>query len=255
MHILSELRNPIFSTPERQRALRALQMAKILKDGNTAKIWLVVKNMIERAVAEHSVPSNPTVSANLASLEHPYAPKSSEDDRGRLYADQIPSYIYQNPGAAPLQPQQHTEQNQLGEFDWEGLNIGNIMGDIQPTPGVQNQNQEFDWVSTALFLFSLEILLLTQIRASGALLLLSMILSHIPSYIEYSKSELMVFAPRFLSDLYMRSSFTMYAEVLRRRIQHFYVPSEAARGTVRSSNRDRGLIAQFHYLDLSNEGR
>jgi hypothetical protein len=54
MHILSELRNPLFNAPDRERALRALQMSRVLRENNTAKAWLAVKNMIDKAVTEHN---------------------------------------------------------------------------------------------------------------------------------------------------------------------------------------------------------
>ncbi|EUC31976.1 hypothetical protein COCCADRAFT_6212 [Bipolaris zeicola 26-R-13] len=55
MHILSELRKPLFDAPDRQRALRALQMSRILRANNNAKAWQAVKNMIDKAVAEHTL--------------------------------------------------------------------------------------------------------------------------------------------------------------------------------------------------------
>jgi hypothetical protein len=50
MHVLSELRNPMFDSPDRQRALRALQMSRILRENNGAKAWLAVKAMIDKAI-------------------------------------------------------------------------------------------------------------------------------------------------------------------------------------------------------------
>jgi hypothetical protein len=64
MHVLSELRNPLFDTPDRQRALRALKMSRLLRENNSAKAWQAVRSMIDRAIAERfttrSLPGEPT---------------------------------------------------------------------------------------------------------------------------------------------------------------------------------------------------
>ncbi|ORY00294.1 fungal-specific transcription factor domain-domain-containing protein [Clohesyomyces aquaticus] len=153
MHTLSELRNPIFNAQDRQRALRALQMAKMLKENNTAKAWLVVKGMIEKAIVEHSV-NQPYMNATTLPGDHSsnYGPQNSLADFSRpIYIDQIPHFAIQNQDVAPPADAYH-EEAQQEEFDWDGLNINDIMGDIQPTPGLQNQ--QFNWVGLSGHLFA-----------------------------------------------------------------------------------------------------
>lgn len=103
MHVLSELRNPLFDTPDRQRALRALQMSRLLRENNGAKAWQAVRNMIDRAIEEHNTsPRNKSQSSssyaspqgqtiNNAPLDDP------SNDNVRVYPAMgaIPSYALQ----------------------------------------------------------------------------------------------------------------------------------------------------------------
>lgn len=103
MHVLSELRNPLFDTPDRQRALRALQMSRLLRENNGAKAWQAVRNMIDRAIEEHnasprnksqsssSYASPPGQTRNNVPLDDP------SNDNVRVYPAMgaIPSYAIQ----------------------------------------------------------------------------------------------------------------------------------------------------------------
>lgn len=175
MHVLSELRTPLFDTPDRQRALRALQMSRLLRENNSAKAWQAVRNMIDRAIAEHnasprsqsqasgSFASPPTQSQSVP-LEDP------SNDNVRIYPAMgaIPSYAIQvstgkytpdpittdpqqmqpNPNLLPpmrqtvqQQPPQHPVQPNWDDFNLS--NINNVVGDVQPTPGIM---PDFDFV-------------------------------------------------------------------------------------------------------------
>jgi hypothetical protein len=173
MHVLSELRNPLFDTPDRQRALRALQMSRLLRENNGAKAWQAVRNMIDRAIEEHNASSrsgsqtsssyaSPRVSTNMAPLDDP------SNDNVRVYPAMgaIPSYAIQvssgqytpdpistnpqqvqpNPDLLPPMQQQQPVQNNIQPIwdDFNLTNINNIVGDIQPMPGIM---PDFDFVS------------------------------------------------------------------------------------------------------------
>lgn len=172
MHVLSELRTPFIDAPDRQRAIRALQTSRSLRESNTAKPWQAVKNMIDKAVAEHnagrtgqaqdSSPYTSTVPTTSGSL---HLEVTSKDGlQMPLPMDSIQSYPFQqrpfslpSQTSIPLQPppQQQvpiesmaTLQN-LAAPSWDDLNlsnIANIIGDLQPTPGVV---PDFDFVSLA----------------------------------------------------------------------------------------------------------
>jgi hypothetical protein len=115
MHILSELRNPLFDAPNRQRALRALQMSRILKENNSAKAWQAVKNMIDKAVSEHNL-SPRTQTQNHNSYISPQLPSSTSlpidttsNSNTSVYPAMgtVPTYAYQNP-SRPYEQQQQT---------------------------------------------------------------------------------------------------------------------------------------------------
>jgi hypothetical protein len=169
MHVLSELRNPLFDTPDRQRALRALQMARILRENNGAKAWQAVRNMIDRAIAEHNASprsqsqgsgytSPPVQIPRSAPLEDP------SNDNVRIYPAMgaIPSYAMQvssgkytadpiTVASQQLQPQPNFLQSMQPVQDmiqpnWDDLNlnnINNIVGDIQTSTGAM---PDFDFV-------------------------------------------------------------------------------------------------------------
>lgn len=169
MHVLSELRNPLFDTPDRQRALRALQMVRLLRENNGAKAWQAVRNMIDRAIEEHnsSTRNKPQISSAYTSPPLPSrsAPplEDPSNDNVRVYPaiGAIPSYAIQvssgqytpdpittnpqqmQPNPNIPMPQQVHGQVQPNWDDFNLNNINNIVGDVQPTPGIL---PDFDFV-------------------------------------------------------------------------------------------------------------
>lgn len=164
MHVLSELRNPMFDSPDRQRALRALQMSRILRENNGAKAWLAVKAMIDKAIQEHSM-SNRTQSQTSSAFPSPIAPIPTTlqaDGNVQVYPGQgqIPGYALQTPSMPYSQPtvtsqplQMHTQTSYVPPIDtmqepappcWEDFNLININNIVesQPTTGVV---PEFDF--------------------------------------------------------------------------------------------------------------
>jgi hypothetical protein len=172
MHVLSELRNPLFDTPDRQRALRALQMSRLLRENNGAKAWQAVRNMIDRAIAEHNAsPRGPSL-ASPPTQSKPEPLEDPSNDNLRVYPaiGAIPSYAIQvssgqytpdpittdprqvqpNPNLAlPMrQPVQQQPLQQPVHPNWDDFNlsnINNIVGNVEPTPGIL---PDFDFVST-----------------------------------------------------------------------------------------------------------
>ena len=169
MHILSELKNPLFDVPDRQRALRALQMSRLLKENNHTKAWSVVKGMIDKVVGEsalsesqrsHSESSDSYTSPPTVTMNNP------ANINFPVYVDQIPSYalhqapepfVHQLVQSAPSAPSAQPEQP---AFNWDELNLSSIVGDITQNPELP----EFDFVSlqlnfcTSLFLTLIGIL-------------------------------------------------------------------------------------------------
>lgn len=163
MHVLSELRNPMFDTPHRQRALRALQLSRILRENNTAKAWLAVKAMIDRAISENTM-SQRTQSQSSSAFASPTAPPPTTlqtDGNVQVYSGQrqMPSYAMQAPPvpygqSTTSQPgQMHPQANfvqPMGPLQeqippsWEDINLSNINNivDSQPTTGIV---PEFDF--------------------------------------------------------------------------------------------------------------
>ncbi|KAF2854182.1 hypothetical protein T440DRAFT_270244 [Plenodomus tracheiphilus IPT5] len=173
MHVLSELRNPLFDAPDRQRALRALQMSRTLRENNSAKAWQAVKNMIDKAVAEHNSSPRAQQSQSSSTYASPPPPVTSTlqpDDLSngdmRIYPplEAIPSYAYQqqpprqfNPPNVPLQAQPLQsvsmdpvqvlhDQTAPSWDDFSLSNIANIVGDVRPAPGGV---PDFDFVSSS----------------------------------------------------------------------------------------------------------
>ncbi|KAI8940977.1 hypothetical protein NX059_002227 [Plenodomus lindquistii] len=163
MHVLSELRNPLFDAPDRQRALSALQTSRNLRENNSSKAWQAIRNMIDKAVAEHKASpreQRPESSSTYVSPPQPISSSMQQDSAStgdmRIYSpmEAIPSYSYQqgplaqyNPptvslpsqslGTVSMDPMQSI-QNQTAP-SWEDFsfnNIANIVGDVGPTPGV-----------------------------------------------------------------------------------------------------------------------
>lgn len=164
MHVLSELRNPLFEAPDRERALAALQMSRVLKANNNAMAWQAVRNMIDRAVAEHNSsprPQNQSQSmfaSQMTSVGSSVPLTNPSNSNIPVYPPSIgaiPSYAYQNfskrydqpddipqpqavrPEPQVLQPMQSMQDQ--GQPCWDDINmssINNIVGDMQPTPGL-----------------------------------------------------------------------------------------------------------------------
>lgn len=160
MHILSELRNPLFDAPDRHRAIRALRMSRILKENNTSKAWTVVKDMIDKAVAEELTPQ-----PNMTGISsHAYSPSvapprntPSGDRVMPIYSDRLPPNPFQNVpvpyGVSTAQtiPQPQALQPPEPQYNWGDVNLNNIMGDIpQQDPEFP---PEFDWVRSATLLY------------------------------------------------------------------------------------------------------
>jgi hypothetical protein len=157
MHVLSELRNPLFEAPDRERALRALQLSRLLRENNHTKPWEAIKSMIDKVAGEnvvsHDAPSRPTnysgptESATLptrtTSNPNPsiYSHRTSGYTPPPMISQSLPPQSMQQP-MTPMQ-QGHTQ------FKWDDLNFSNIIGDTQPTAELP----EFDFVSLALFDF------------------------------------------------------------------------------------------------------
>lgn len=138
MHVLSELRNPEFDTPDRSRALRALQMSRILKENNNTKAWTVVKTMIEKAI--HEQYSSPKPMENRSTS--PDAPVPISGQKAHLdynlpaYVGTIPAYALMPQTTAEPQPAQTTPE------DYNDFNFNNLVGQDVPEVSV-----DFDWVS------------------------------------------------------------------------------------------------------------
>ena len=175
MHILSELRNPLFDAPDRQRALRALQMSRILRENNSAKAWQAVKNMIDKAVSEHNLSPRGQSQPTGHYISQPMVPSvpvamsnASNSNTGVYPAMQaIPSYAFQNTSAAydqqampgpsqpePMQSQPDLLQSMQSIQDrapcWDDINlsnINNIVGDVQASTDVV---PDFDFVSDVI---------------------------------------------------------------------------------------------------------
>jgi len=171
MHVLSELRNPLFDAPDRQRALRALQTSSMLRENNTAKAWQAVRNMIDRVVAEHNA-SSQSRSQTSSAYASPSVPLSTSiqvehpsNSNTQMYptVEAMSSYPFRttaepyNQQGLPAQSQpihsqptllqpMHSMQSQAPPC-WDDINlnnINNIVGDVQPVPGVL---PDFDFVS------------------------------------------------------------------------------------------------------------
>lgn len=169
MHVLSELRNPMFDSPDRQRALRALQMSRILRESNSAKAWLAVKAMIDKVIQEHSVlqRTQSQASSVFASPTAPVSTALQTDGNVQVYPGQgqMPNYAIQAPAipySGPATTSQHVQSftrqripqqsfvQPMGPMQepappsWEDINLSNINNivDSQPTPGIV---PEFDF--------------------------------------------------------------------------------------------------------------
>ncbi|KAF2490464.1 hypothetical protein BU16DRAFT_153767 [Lophium mytilinum] len=141
MHVLSELRNPEFETPDRLRALRALQITRTLKEGLTSKPWLVVKSMIDKVISDHLAtqlnrPQTTPTSSTPYSTSEPMdlSKQLAEVNMGTgppFYVDENPSYTLPEPTRAP---------GLSGQVDFPQMNLNNMVG-----MDLQDVSMDFDW--------------------------------------------------------------------------------------------------------------
>ncbi|KAF2679018.1 hypothetical protein K458DRAFT_315506 [Lentithecium fluviatile CBS 122367] len=143
MHVLSELRNPLFEVPDRQRALRALQLSRLLKENNHTKPWEAIKNMIDKVAGETIVSRD-----NASSTPFGGAPESARMPTATPSTVNLPAYPEQMqgyspqpmmsqplsmPSMQPMAPMQQQQQQGPAQFNWDELNFSNIFGEAQPT--------------------------------------------------------------------------------------------------------------------------
>lgn len=176
MHVLSELRNPLFDAPDRQRALRALQLSRLLKENNHTKPWQAVKSMIDKVVGENMI-SRSSQSESSSSFVGPPAPTSipmtsSVNPSFPAFTEQLPAFptpgtsqpVVPQPVSQPVQTQPLQQMQPLDQtqFNWDDLNFSNIVGDVQNN----TELPEFDFVSIGFLSYGTK---LTLARASGAI--------------------------------------------------------------------------------------
>ncbi|CAI6333255.1 unnamed protein product [Periconia digitata] len=157
MHILSELRNPLFDAPDRQRALRALELSRLIKETNHTKPWQAIKSMIDKVLSEQSnTTSSKTPIVN--DIPPPITSDPSPNINPSLYTPQsAPSYTNSQgmPMMASVQPQPQMQmqpptfpdyQQQLDQmqFNWDDINLNDIVGVTENSTG-RNEMPEFDF--------------------------------------------------------------------------------------------------------------
>ncbi|KAF2637828.1 hypothetical protein P280DRAFT_471994 [Massarina eburnea CBS 473.64] len=168
MHILSELRNPLFDAPDRERAIRALQLSRLLKEANHTKPWQAIKSMIDRVVGDNILSrtgtSNSESSSRFTSPRQPLptsvpttvsttVPKTVPTSFTTVYPGQIGSpFLGQEalPGPGPTQmvgtttpAQTQTVTADHTQFDWTDMNLNNIVGNTES--GLGAEMPEFDF--------------------------------------------------------------------------------------------------------------
>ncbi|OCL03759.1 hypothetical protein AOQ84DRAFT_381310 [Glonium stellatum] len=147
MHVLSELRNPDFETPDRLRALRALQISRRLKENVSSKAWLVVKSMIDKVISDHfasqlSRPNcayPPSISAPIhEELDCPpnkpmeLPSEVPVTDMGpSLYVEESPLYPTQSPTGI---------SDPFGQIDFGQMNLNSIAG-----MDMQDVSMDLNW--------------------------------------------------------------------------------------------------------------
>lgn len=176
MHILSELRNPQFDPPDRQRALRALQTSRLLKESNTSRPWSVIKTMIDKVVAEQYQPTPSGSRYNSPSSSATPMSGTVPSRQVPIYTETLPPFPYQptsDPYALQMQPSasQQQQQQQMvpseAQFNWDDItlnnSLGNLVGDV---PESSSEMPQFDWVSLRLS-STINALMLTVIGLLG----------------------------------------------------------------------------------------
>ena len=150
MHVLSELRNPDFEVPDRSRALRALQMSRVIRENNTTKAWAVVKAMIEKVIEEHFSAQRSTEASQTSSNTTPRANQNLSS-----FAQTVPRYD-------PVSPKKAEQPNQAPPTDYGQFSFSNMPSE---TP-LHTVDIDFDWVRST---FSLHYTyMLTMHRDFGA---------------------------------------------------------------------------------------
>ncbi|KAL1608356.1 hypothetical protein SLS60_003297 [Paraconiothyrium brasiliense] len=150
-HVLSELRNPLFDAPDRHRAIRALQLSRLLKEQNHTRPWQVVKGMIDRLVGEQGSIRSSQSEASPLPYNNSAQPTTTSLplDGLAMYPQPITSFPKQEspqPMVAPaieppsqvLHPLQTTEQP---DIDFNDFNFDNIIGGTQ----TNGELPEFDF--------------------------------------------------------------------------------------------------------------
>jgi len=147
MHVISELRDPKFKSPDRLRALNALQAVKSLKMASTSKNWLVTRGMIDKtllssswSVADQAIASPPlSISANQAvdiGSDHIYL---SEPPVFRTAATNHPSQPLSTYAFDSMLPKQQADfifpSSEVPQFN------------IELHPGTNLSDFQIDWVS------------------------------------------------------------------------------------------------------------
>ncbi|KAF1948730.1 hypothetical protein CC80DRAFT_458789 [Byssothecium circinans] len=162
MHILSELRNPLFDAPDRQRALRALRLSRSLKETNDTKPWQAIKSMIDKVTGDTAVsrtsdsdtsssytsprqrqlssvpttfpPTDPpaTASPYVATTQESLLPTTTQ-----MVGMQVQQQ--ESPGIPPLD----NAQMDYMQFDWNEMNFNNIVGSTES--GTAAEMPEFDF--------------------------------------------------------------------------------------------------------------
>ncbi|KAF2205158.1 hypothetical protein GQ43DRAFT_59111 [Delitschia confertaspora ATCC 74209] len=134
MHVVSELRNKEFETPDRPRALRALRMFNVLRENKTGQAWIVIKSIIEKILSENGATTTNQTSASYADATAP----TQVQDRyisqagtfsAPLYVNEIPAYAIQQSYAPPSV-----------QVDYPIPSYNYVMGLEGP-----DMNVDFDW--------------------------------------------------------------------------------------------------------------
>ncbi|KAF2866599.1 fungal-specific transcription factor domain-containing protein [Massariosphaeria phaeospora] len=143
MYVLSELRNPLFDSPDRQRALGALQMCRMLRQNTNTKAWSAVKSMIDKAIEENTLSQRSQTDSSA-----PFSPIRTTDTSGidpmnspeninlPGYVAQMPTYAIQHNAESSIvqQPLQSIQPVELGpnpnSFSWDDINFNHIVGDM-----------------------------------------------------------------------------------------------------------------------------
>ncbi|KAF2446274.1 hypothetical protein P171DRAFT_357011 [Karstenula rhodostoma CBS 690.94] len=141
MHVLSELRNPLFDAPNRYRAIRALQLSRLLREQNHARPWQAVKSMIDKLVSEQGS----TQSSQLEASPLPYnntsrATTSLPLNGLAMYPQNPTSFPKQEPPQPIMAPSLEPQPSQVlqpmqtvdpPEIYFNDFNFDNIIGDTQ----------------------------------------------------------------------------------------------------------------------------